>query len=92
MENPLNQDFDYIVNRVAALIASRVQSRIAASAELSRITPRLLTVKEAAGYIGRTEQAVQHLIHKRDLIVVRRGRRVHVDRADLDRWIDANKM
>ena len=28
---------------------------------------RLLTVKEAAAYIGRTEQAVQHLIHKREL-------------------------
>jgi excisionase family DNA binding protein len=49
-------------------------------------------VKEAADYIGRTEQAVQHLIHKRELIVVRQGRRVHLDRADLDQWIDANKV
>jgi excisionase family DNA binding protein len=53
---------------------------------------RLLTVKEAAAYIGRTEQAVQHLIHKRELVVVRRGRRVHLDRSDLDRWIEANKV
>jgi hypothetical protein len=24
--------------------------------------------------------------------VVRRGRRVHLDRSDLDRWIDGNKI
>jgi excisionase family DNA binding protein len=88
----LNQDLDEIVDRLAALIAVRVQSRIGVSAGKGRILGRLLTVKEAADYIGRTEQAVQHLIHKRELIVVRRGRRVHLDRADLDRWIDANKV
>jgi len=92
VHNTLNQDLDEIVNRVAGLIAARVQSRIGVPAGRGPITPRLLTVKEAAGYIGRTEQAVQHLIHKRELIVMRRGRRVHLDRADLDRWIDANKM
>jgi excisionase family DNA binding protein len=88
----LNQDLDEIVDRLAALIAVRVQSRIGVSAGKGRIAARLLTVKEAADYVGRTEQAVQHLIHKRELIVVRRGRRVHLDRADLDRWIDANKV
>jgi len=88
----LNQDLDEIVDRLAALIAVRVQSRIGVSAGKGRIAARLLTVKQAADYIGRTEQAIQHLIHKRELIVVRRGRRVHLDRADLDRWIDVNKV
>jgi excisionase family DNA binding protein len=88
----LNQDLDEIVDRLAALIAVRVQSSIGASTGRGRIAARLLAVKEAADYIGRTEQAVQHLIHKRELIVVRRGRRVHLDRADLDQWIDANKV
>ena len=58
----------------------------------NRAERRLLTVKAAAEYIGRTEQAVQHLIYKRELVVVRKGRRVHVDCSDLDRWIEANKM
>lgn len=35
---------------------------------------------------------LQHLIHKRELVVVRNGRRVHLYRADLDRWIEANKV
>jgi excisionase family DNA binding protein len=34
---------------------------------------------------------LQHLIHKREIVVVRKGRRVHLDRSDLDRWIEANK-
>ena len=92
----LNQDFEDIVDRLATLIAVRVQSRIGPPGGRGGTpggTPaRLLTVKEAAAYVGRTEQAVQHLIHKRELIVVRRVRRVHLDRGDLDRWIDSNKV
>jgi excisionase family DNA binding protein len=88
----LSEDFTELLNRVAAMIASRVRERIEIQSVRGRIAPRLLTVKEAAAYIGRTEQAVQHLIHRRELIVVRRGRRVHLDRSDLDRWIDGNKI
>ena len=57
----------------------------------NRESSALREVKEAAAYIGRTEQALQHLIHKREIVVVRKGRRVHLDRNDLDRWIEANK-
>jgi hypothetical protein len=32
------------------------------------------------------------MIHKRELVVVRKGRRVHLDRGDLDRWIEGNKV
>ena len=88
----LSEDFTEMLNRVAAMIASRVRERIEIQNVRGRIVPRLLTVKDAATYIGRTEQAVQHLIHRRELIVVRRGRRVHLDRSDLDRWIDGNKV
>jgi excisionase family DNA binding protein len=87
-----NQVLEEIVDQLAALIAVRVQSRVELPLGRSGTARRLLTVKETAAYIGRTEQAVQHLIHKRELIVVRGGRRVHLDRADLDRWIDANKV
>jgi excisionase family DNA binding protein len=49
-------------------------------------------VKQAAVYLGRSEQAVQHLIHKRQIAVVKKGRRVHLDKNDLDHWIDAGKQ
>ena len=48
---------------------------------------RLLTAKQAAEYLGRSEQAVRHLIFQRDIPVVRSGRCVRIDRLDLDRWI-----
>jgi excisionase family DNA binding protein len=70
---------------IAARINPQLQRRNGVTAN------RLLTVKEAAAYIGRTEQALQHLIQKREIVVVRKGRRVHLDRSDLDRWIEANK-
>lgn len=61
--------------------------------ELDRLTvsdvrPELLNVKQAAIYLGRTEQSVQHLIFQKDLPVVRAGRRVHLHRRDLDDWIE----
>lgn len=87
-----NGVLDQIVDELASLIATRIQARIGGPADRNAPGRRLLTVKEAANYIGRTEQAVQHLIHKRELIVVRKGRRVHLDRADLDRWIESNKV
>ena len=78
------------VTALAAEIAAKIIPQIEHNGR-ARTTTRLLTVKEAAAYIGRTEQAVRHLIHKRELVVVRKGRRVHLDRCDLDRWIDTNK-
>ena len=52
----------------------------------------LLDVKQAAVYLGRTEQSIQHLIFARELPVVRVGRRVHLHRTDLDDWIEKNKF
>jgi excisionase family DNA binding protein len=51
----------------------------------------LLDVKQAAVYLGRSEQAIQHMIFQKDLPVVRVGRRVHLHRTDLDAFIERNK-
>lgn len=55
------------------------------------VQPALLDVKQAAVYLGRSEQSIQHLIFQKDLPVVRHGRRVHLHRKDLDTWIEQNK-
>lgn len=90
------KEWDMFDNRFVTELASEIAAKIIPQLEHGngrhRTAARLLNVKEAAAYIGRSEQAVQHLIHKRELIVVRKGRRVHLDRADLDRWIEANKV
>ncbi len=56
------------------------------------IRPRLLTVKEASIYLGRSVPSVRELIYDGLLPIVRVGRRVHLDLLDLDKWIDQHKI
>ena len=79
---------DTLVNAIAQQVVAKVKAELTFGPS---IQPALLNVKEAAAYLGRTEQAVQHLIFQRDLPVVRVGRRVHLHRRDLDAWIEKNK-
>ena len=55
------------------------------------VSARLLTVEQAATYIGRTKEAVQHMVSRGKLPTVRTDRRVFIDRNDLDQWIEDNK-
>ena len=59
--------------------------------ELS-LKPRLLTVKEAASYLGRSIPSIRELIWGGSLPIVRVGRRIHLDLIDLDKWIEAHKI
>jgi excisionase family DNA binding protein len=86
------------MDATVAVLAKALATEIAGmvKAELGQLVrhdvqPALLTVKQAAVYLGRSEQSVQHLIFQKDLPVVRIGRRVHLDRRDLDAWIEKNK-
>jgi excisionase family DNA binding protein len=73
---------------IAAEVAAILREEFALR---GNVQPALFTVKQAAVYLGRSEQAVQHLVFNRELPVVRVGRRVHLDRRDLDAWITKNK-
>lgn len=57
----------------------------------SAITPRLLTVADAACYLGRTEKSIRHLVQRRKLASIRGDGRVMFDRTDLDAWIKLNR-
>jgi excisionase family DNA binding protein len=52
---------------------------------------RLLSVKQAAEHIGRTEKALRHMIANGAMPAIREGSRVHLDRTDLNRWIEMRK-
>ena len=81
---------DGLAKAIAEEVAGLIRSDIARMSEPS-VQPALLTVKQAAVYLGRSEQSIQHLIFEKELPVVRVGRRVHLDRRDLDAWIEKNK-
>lgn len=82
---------DGLAKEIAEEVAGLIRSDLARLSEPT-IQPALLTVKQTAVYLGRSEQSIQHLIFQRELPVVRVGRRVHLDRRDLDVWIERNKI
>lgn len=57
----------------------------------STLMPRLLSVADAARYLGRTEKSIRHLVQRRKLSSIRGDGRVMFDRSDLDAWIQRNR-
>lgn len=55
------------------------------------VLPRLMDVRGAAKYLGRSPEGVRAMIKRGKLPTVREGRRVMLDRVDLDRWIAERK-
>ena len=53
---------------------------------------RLYTISEAAHYLGRTLWSMRELIWKGSIPIVREGKRIFVDIADLDSYVTKNKM
>lgn len=74
------------LDALADAIAERVYQRLNQSQE-----SRLLSVNEAARYLGRTPKALRHMIANGTVPAVREGGRLHLDRGDLDNWIEMRK-
>lgn len=53
---------------------------------------RLLTVEEAAVYIGVAKQSIYHMTSSRSIPHVKIGKRVMFDPDDLDRWIAKRRV
>ncbi|MBN1458481.1 MAG: helix-turn-helix domain-containing protein [Armatimonadetes bacterium] len=85
-------NLDAFIDTVAERIATRVRAEIANSSSDPSVKPRLLSVKQAAVYLSRTEQAVAHMVSAGKLPAVRGDRRVSIDVRDLDKWIESNKQ
>ena len=84
----LDQIFREFINALVARIATDVSAQIAAA---QGVRPRLLSVEQAAVYLGRTDKAVRHLIVSGAFPAVRTDGRVMLDVQDLDKWISQNK-
>ena len=52
---------------------------------------RLLTVEQAAEYMGYTPAAVRHMVARNQVPCVRKGRTLRFDVGDLDGWIEDHK-
>ncbi len=80
---------DLTFDRLLEMLAEKLATKL--SQEPSRLYPRLLTIDQAAVYLGRTREALQHLASSGKVPTVRADRRVFLDRLDLDKWIEDNK-
>jgi excisionase family DNA binding protein len=67
---------------------SRSKSRVVPVPTPTDITPRLLSVKQAAAYTGATIWHVRELYWAKEIAGFIAGRRVLLDRTSLDAWID----
>ena len=54
--------------------------------------PRLLSQQDAAGYLGVSYWTIRDLVFRRELPFVKIGRRILVDRMDLDAYLDRSKI
>lgn len=57
-----------------------------------RLPKRLYNLPEAAHYLGRTVCSVRELIWSGKLPCIKAGRRIQLDRCDMDAWIESNKV
>jgi excisionase family DNA binding protein len=80
-----------VIAEVAARIASRIIPQIR-EANTGRIYPRLLSVAQAAELLGRSQNSMRHLIDRHEIPVVRHGRSVRLDIADLEKWLERDKV
>lgn len=54
--------------------------------------PRLLSQQDAASYLGISYWTIRDLVFRRELPFVKIGRRILVDRIDLDAYLDRSKI
>jgi len=80
-----------LLSAVEDRIVQKVAERLAHDATGATIRKRLYTVEEAAEYLARTKDAVEHMLASGKLRAVRSDRRVLIDKQDMDRLIEENK-
>jgi excisionase family DNA binding protein len=83
-------NIDALLDSLADKVAQRLREDSAGG--LTAVRPRLLTVDQAAVYIGRSKDAVQHMVSSGKVPTIRADRRVFIDVEDLDRWIREHKQ
>jgi len=78
---------DSIIDDITKRIVAGVSDQLRRDGSSPSVSPRLMNVADAAVYLGRTKQAVQHMVQQRRIPFVRDGHRVFLDVNQLDRWI-----
>ena len=84
-------NFDDFIRAVVKEAVAETVSQLTRDGASAPVKRRLYTVDESAVYMGRTLEAMQHMIGAGKIPTVRIDRRVFIDVRDLDRMIDQGK-
>lgn len=76
-----NQGLDALAQSIADYVVER----------LNATSRRMLSVKEAAEYMGFSRRKVEYMLQDGTLTRVREGSTVRLDRREIDRWIEMNR-
>ena len=74
------------LDSLAQKVADRVVEKMVLPTQTS--THRVLSIEQAANYLGRTEKAVRHLISKGIIPATKLDGKIQIDRKQLDQLID----
>ncbi len=89
MHNEFN--FDVLIDALAERVSEKMRTGMGNGGS-PQVMPRLLTVRQAAKYLGCSEPSIYHQLKAGKLTAVRRDRRVFLDVNDLDRMIEECKQ
>jgi excisionase family DNA binding protein len=92
MDGKAQATFESILDALASAVAVKLRADLNGTGGSTVVMPRLLCVDQAAAYLGRSKEAVQHMVASGKIPVVRSDRRVFLDIRDLDAWIEQNKQ
>jgi excisionase family DNA binding protein len=84
-------NIEALLDELADRVVTKLRPELARGLTGTAVRPRLLTVDQAAVYLGRSREAIEHMIASGKLPTVRPDRRVFLDLEDLGRWISENK-
>jgi excisionase family DNA binding protein len=79
------------IEQLAQALAARILPQVQ-NANGNKSYPRLMNVKQAAAYLGRSRSALFHLVARREIPCVKHGRNLRFDRLELDKWIERHKV
>ncbi len=80
----LDMAFEINTDTIAEAVVSRLKDSVV-------LTPRLLTLSQAATYLGLTADALKAKVHMGRIPTVDLDKKLRFDRVDLDRIIDNSK-
>ena len=82
---------DSFTDELAEKVAQRVLSALNGK-NIAGADRKLLDIKQAALYMSRSSSTLRHLIAAGSIperVLKRFGRRIYLDKAELDRWLEA---